>query len=148
MAAGMRGLRRLLLPAGFHGRSRVRVAAAAAAAAAGAAAAVTSSTLCSAQGRTATDLDKGYVPRTTNPLAVIRKRAALPRVPGEPEYTTDEVSSHNSADDMWVTYKDGVYDVTEFASVRARFLSPIRHAGAPPPDLAAAMAVPRLTSAR
>jgi hypothetical protein len=72
---------------------------------------------CSAQGVAAVGLDKGYAPRTTNPLAVIRKRPALPRVPGEPQYTAEQVSSHNRPGDMWVTYKDGVYNVSDFAQV-------------------------------
>ena len=63
------------------------------------------------------NLDKGYAQRTTNPLAVIRKRPALPCVPGEPQYTVEEVSLHNRPGDMWVTYKDGVYDVSDFAQV-------------------------------
>eukprot|EP01050_Picozoa_sp_SAG11_P017257 SAG11_NODE_2468_length_3322_cov_1.578964_1_plen_126_part_00 len=72
---------------------------------------------CAAQGRPVLDLDKGYAPRTTNPLAVIRKRPALLCVPGEPKYTAEEVSLHNRPGDLWVTYKDGVYDVSNFAQV-------------------------------
>ena len=72
---------------------------------------------CIAQGEAGMGLDKGYAPRTTNPLAVIRKRPALPRVPGEPQYTTEQVSLHNRPGDMWVTYKDGVYNVSDFAQV-------------------------------
>ena len=29
-------------------------------------------------------------------------------------YTPDEVERHNSLDDFWVSYKDGVYDITNF----------------------------------
>jgi len=32
-------------------------------------------------------------------------------------FTRAEVSKHNSAGDLWVTYKDGVYDVTAFQSI-------------------------------
>lgn len=62
-------------------------------------------------------LDAGYKPRTTNPLAVIRKRPAEPHRPGEPLFTHEQVADHNQPSDMWVTYKDGVYDVTQFAQV-------------------------------
>ena len=40
-------------------------------------------------------------------------------VEGLPDYTLDEVSKHVTRDDsvggVWVTYRDGVYDITEFA---------------------------------
>lgn len=112
----------------FSQRGRC-IAAASTAAAAGAAAVVatTAAGLCSAQGLSLTDLDKGYPQRTTNPLAVIRKRPAQPRVPGESQYTTSEVADHNRSDDMWVTYKDGVYDVTEFAAVSSSQNSALHH---------------------
>lgn len=32
-------------------------------------------------------------------------------------YTRSEVSKHNTSGDLWVTYKDGVYDVTAFQSI-------------------------------
>lgn len=32
-----------------------------------------------------------------------------------PEYTADEVAKHKTPQDrVWVTYKDGVYDITDF----------------------------------
>jgi len=60
------------------------------------------------------DLPAGYKARTTNPLTVVRKRRGPPPVPGEKLFTQDEVAEHSTPDDMWVTYQDGVYDVTEF----------------------------------
>lgn len=99
------------------GLSAATAVAAAAAAGTGMMIAVVVRESCSAQGVSAVGLDDGYAPRTTNPLAVIRKRPALPRVPGEPQYTAEQVSSHNRPGDMWVTYKDGVYNVSDFAQV-------------------------------
>lgn len=29
-------------------------------------------------------------------------------------YTTEEVSKHNHVNDLWIVYKDGVYDITKF----------------------------------
>ena len=59
----------------------------------------------------------------------MRKRPALPAVAGEPLFTAEEVAEHDDASDpakgLWVTYKDGVYNVTEFTNVHpggARFL--------------------------
>ena len=75
--------------------------------------------------------------RTNVGLAVVRKRPALRPVEGEPLFTTEEVAEHNDAPEagfggylqkrgsLWVTYMDGVYDVTDFMSVHpggARFL--------------------------
>jgi len=60
------------------------------------------------------DLDAGYAPMTTNRLTVVRKRQGPPQQVGEPAFTTDEVMTHNKLEDMWVTYQDGVYDVTDF----------------------------------
>ena len=74
-------------------------------------------------------LDEGYRARTPVELAVVRKRPALPAVAGEPLFTAEEVAEHDDASDpakgLWVTYKDGVYNVTEFTNIHpggARFL--------------------------
>lgn len=32
----------------------------------------------------------------------------------KPEFTYDEVNTHNKENDVWVTYKDGVYDISKF----------------------------------
>lgn len=38
--------------------------------------------------------------------------------PGLPQYTSEEVSKHKTPDTgIWVTYTDGVYDITEFVAV-------------------------------
>lgn len=106
-----------------YGMTRSRASTARMAVAACAGAGIVATTLlsdsCRADSPVQVNLDKGYAARTTNPLAVIRKRAALPSVPGEPQYTVEEVAMHNRPGDMWVTYKDGVYDVSEFAQVRS-----------------------------
>lgn len=36
--------------------------------------------------------------------------------PGLPMYTRADVAKHNKPDDLWVTFRNGVYDVTEFQS--------------------------------
>jgi len=64
--------------------------------------------------RAVDDLDEGYAARTTNPLTVVRKRSGPIAQPGEPQYTQEQVALHDVPDDMWVTYRDGVYDVTKF----------------------------------
>ena len=35
------------------------------------------------------------------------------RKPALPEYQPEEIARHNRKESVWVTYKDGVYDVTE-----------------------------------
>ena len=65
-------------------------------------------------------LDVGYLPKTAVELAIVRKRPALPPRESEPLFTTEEVARHDDADapqGLWVTYKDGVYDLTVFTNL-------------------------------
>lgn len=120
--AAARAMGRLASAGWFRLHRSCGPAAVAAAAASGLFTVATSST-CQTHGLTTAELDEGYAPRTTNPLAVIRKRPGAAPVAGEKQYTVEEVAAHNRPGDMWVTYKDGVYDVTEFADVSIDCLS-------------------------
>ena len=73
-------------------------------------------------------LDAGYRAMTDAGLAIVRKRPALSPVEGEPLFTAEEVAAHDDASGpqgLWMTYKDGVYDLTDFVNKHpggARFL--------------------------
>ena len=121
--AATRAMGRLASVGWFRSHRGCGPAAAAAAAAASGLLTVATSSTCQAHGLTTAELDEGYAPRTTNPLAVIRKRPGAAPVAGEKQYTVEEVSAHNRPGDMWVTYRDGVYDVTDFADVSMDCLS-------------------------
>ena len=43
--------------------------------------------------------------------------AQKPSATADREIHRDEVAKHRSKDSVWVTYKDGVYDVTDFAAM-------------------------------
>ena len=60
------------------------------------------------------------VAKIRGPSPPCKRRDGAPQAPGERIYTREEVSQMDGVDGrpMWVTYKDGVYDVTEFAQVR------------------------------
>lgn len=48
------------------------------------------------------------------PIAV----QTIGKPPAFPVYTQDEVTSHRTLEDgIWVTYKGGVYDITEFVAM-------------------------------
>ena len=73
-------------------------------------------------------LDAGYRAMTDAGLAIVRKRPALAPLEGEPLFTAEEVAAHDDASGpqgLWMTYKDGVYDLTDFLNKHpggARFL--------------------------
>lgn len=47
--------------------------------------------------------------------AAQERRAAGEECPGLPTFTREEISKHNNLEGrVWVTYKDGVYDITDF----------------------------------
>ena len=52
-------------------------------------------------------------------LVMISERPGANPSPGEPRYTREEVRKRDGVDGrpMWVTYKNGVYDITEFCRI-------------------------------
>lgn len=63
----------------------------------------------SSQDLTARLLSRGQAEQTETPL---EKRSALPI------FTQEDVTSHRTLEDgVWVTYKGGVYDITEFVAM-------------------------------
>ena len=71
----------------------------------------------SAEGEGGHDGGLAMRPRPLHQPHIPAHAPVAPPTPRIPTYTLDEVQEHDTPESLWVTYRDGVYDLTSFAEV-------------------------------